>query len=230
MVLALSSTALVRSSHPFLVNTLNRRQSGPLLMALHPDPYVVLGVDRSASAATIKQAYRRLAMQSHPDTSTAPDAESTFRSVVEAYVALTERKPYGSAARSRQSASASRGSSSSVVDEDAWRRWEEEFGDPLDGLDQSLGRRANGRTAETADAYRSRANTRTADEFDAAQRLYNEGRGFKGGSLDPIIEEGEQFLALLLAGAMAFLIAFFAILFKLGEGDGLHLDLFDLFR
>jgi hypothetical protein len=202
MVLALSSTALVRSSHPFLVNTLNRRQSGPLLMALHPDPYVVLGVDRSASAATIKQAY----------------------------VALTERKPYGSAARSRQSASASRGSSSSVVDEDAWRRWEEEFGDPLDGLDQSLGRRANGRAAETADAYRSRANTRTADEFDAAQRLYNEGRGFKGGSLDPIIEEGEQFLALLLAGAMAFLIAFFAILFKLGEGDGLHLDLFDLFR
>ena len=46
-------------------------------MAATEDPYSILGVPRTATAAQIKQAYRRLALRSHPDVNKAPDAEAT---------------------------------------------------------------------------------------------------------------------------------------------------------
>jgi molecular chaperone DnaJ len=53
------------------------------------DYYEVLGVDRGASDADIKKAFRRLARELHPDVNEAPDADERFREVAEAYEVLS---------------------------------------------------------------------------------------------------------------------------------------------
>jgi molecular chaperone DnaJ len=59
-------------------------------MSAKRDYYEVLGVDRSASEDDIKKAYRRLARQYHPDVNKAPDAESRFKEINEAYEVLCD--------------------------------------------------------------------------------------------------------------------------------------------
>jgi len=54
------------------------------------DYYELLGVPRDAEEAAIKQAFRRLARELHPDVSEAPDAEARFKEVVEAYEVLSK--------------------------------------------------------------------------------------------------------------------------------------------
>jgi len=52
------------------------------------DYYELLGVDRAASEADIKRAFRRKARELHPDVSPEPDAQERFREVAEAYEVL----------------------------------------------------------------------------------------------------------------------------------------------
>jgi len=55
------------------------------------DYYEVLGVQKNASEAEIKKAYRRLAMKHHPDRN--PDdqsAEANFKEAKEAYEVLAD--------------------------------------------------------------------------------------------------------------------------------------------
>ncbi len=54
------------------------------------DYYETLGVTRDASDADIKKAYRRLAMEFHPDRNDSPEAEAKFKEVSEAYQVLAE--------------------------------------------------------------------------------------------------------------------------------------------
>jgi molecular chaperone DnaJ len=57
------------------------------------DYYEVLGVNKNASEADIKKAYRRLAMKYHPDRNTgdaSKEAEQKFKEVKEAYEVLTD--------------------------------------------------------------------------------------------------------------------------------------------
>ncbi len=54
------------------------------------DYYELLGVSRTASDAEIKQSFRTLARELHPDVSSEPDAERRFRDVAEAYEVLSD--------------------------------------------------------------------------------------------------------------------------------------------
>jgi molecular chaperone DnaJ len=55
------------------------------------DYYQVLGVDRSASEADVKRAFRKLARELHPDVNAHdPDAEEKFKEAAEAYEVLSD--------------------------------------------------------------------------------------------------------------------------------------------
>ncbi|KAH7708962.1 DnaJ domain containing protein [Aphelenchoides avenae] len=54
------------------------------------DPYAVLGVSRKASSKDIKSAYKRLAMEWHPDKNSSPEASERFMEINQAYEVLTD--------------------------------------------------------------------------------------------------------------------------------------------
>jgi len=54
--------------------------------------YNLLGVARDAADADIKKAYRKLAMEFHPDRNHAPEAEARFKEITEAYEVLRDQE------------------------------------------------------------------------------------------------------------------------------------------
>ena len=58
-------------------------------MAVKRDYYEVLGLGRDASEDDIKKAFRKLAMQCHPDRNKEPGAEAKFKEISEAYEVLS---------------------------------------------------------------------------------------------------------------------------------------------
>jgi molecular chaperone DnaJ len=57
-----------------------------------PDYYESLGVGRSASSDELKNAYRQLAKQYHPDVNQEPGAEERFKEINEAYAVLSDQQ------------------------------------------------------------------------------------------------------------------------------------------
>src|SRR5215210_4987451 len=72
--------------------------------------YALLGVSRDASEAEVKKAYRKLAMEYHPDRNSSPEAEAKFKEITEAYEVL--RDPQKRAAYDRYGKAGLGGSSS----------------------------------------------------------------------------------------------------------------------
>ncbi len=72
------------------------------------DYYEVLGVERDADEAQIKRAYRKLALQNHPDRNSDPEAQERFKEAGEAYEVLRDPEKrriydaYGHAGLERQ--------------------------------------------------------------------------------------------------------------------------------
>ena len=54
------------------------------------DYYTLLGCSRTATEPEIKKAYRKLAMEYHPDRNSAPEAEARFKEITEAYEVLRD--------------------------------------------------------------------------------------------------------------------------------------------
>ncbi len=57
---------------------------------MNKDYYKLLGLDKNASAEDIKRAYRKLAMQYHPDRGGGAEAEKKFKEINEAYKILSD--------------------------------------------------------------------------------------------------------------------------------------------
>jgi molecular chaperone DnaJ len=56
------------------------------------DYYEILGVSKNATQDEIKSAYRKLALQYHPDRNKSPEAEGKFREMSEAYAILADQE------------------------------------------------------------------------------------------------------------------------------------------
>lgn len=54
--------------------------------------YQILGVSRKASSEEIRKAYRKLALQYHPDRNQSKEAEAKFKEINEAHQVLSDRQ------------------------------------------------------------------------------------------------------------------------------------------
>lgn len=59
-------------------------------MATQKDYYQILGVSKNATLEEIKKAYRKLALQYHPDRNKTKEAEAKFKEVTKAYEVLSD--------------------------------------------------------------------------------------------------------------------------------------------
>ena len=111
------------------------------------DYYEVLGVAREASDQEIKSAYRRLAMQHHPDRN--PDkqkeAEEKFKEITEAYSVLADQQKRAAYDHFGHAAVGGAGGGAPDFNSTIFSDFEDIFGD-LFGFGDAFGRTGRGRS------------------------------------------------------------------------------------
>src|ERR1700678_1207452 len=105
--------------------------------------YEFLGVSRDCSDQELKTAYRRLAMQYHPDRNSSPEAEDKFKTASEAYQVLSD--PQKRAAYDRYGHAGVSGAGSSGFEGFANADVGDIFGDFFGEMFNMGGGRRNGR-------------------------------------------------------------------------------------
>lgn len=90
--------------------------------------YEILGLKATATPEEIKRAYRKKAMESHPDVNPSPGAADTFLAINEAYAILSDtqkRKVYNQKLREQavRAAGESYAQSTQAVREQAYQQW-----------------------------------------------------------------------------------------------------------
>ena len=111
------------------------------------DYYEVLGVDRGASEADVKKAYRRLAMKYHPDRNSGDEqAEEKFKEASEAYEVLSDQEKRAGYDRFGHAAVDGSAGASTFSADDIGDIFGEVFGDIFGG--GARGRRAARRGAD----------------------------------------------------------------------------------
>jgi DnaJ family protein C protein 7 len=77
--------------HLLEYHTLLQKAELELKKSLRKDYYKILGVSKDASDSEIKKAYRKLALQNHPDKNAGDEkAEARFKEIGEAYAILSD--------------------------------------------------------------------------------------------------------------------------------------------
>ncbi|CAN0293529.1 unnamed protein product, partial [Ascophyllum nodosum] len=123
----------------------------PTAVRMATDLYEVLSVPDTADDKEIKRAYRRKALQTHPDVNTSPNAKTEFAEVVNAYEVLSDQKkrqaydrkrkytpPFGGVRDAASGATSWGRSAYDGARKEASRRWKEQNPGPQD-IDDSFG-------------------------------------------------------------------------------------------
>ena len=112
------------------------------------DYYEVLGVSRSSSADEIKKAYRKIAMQHHPDRNPGDKAaEEKFKEAAEAYDVLSnpdKKAQYDRFGHAGVGSSAASGGPGGMRMEDIFQNFGDVFGDDVFGSFFGGGRQGGG--------------------------------------------------------------------------------------
>lgn len=104
-------------------------------MAAKRDYYEVLGVERTVGKAELKKAYRKLALESHPDRNQGdPAAEARFKEISEAYSVLSDDEKRGIYDRYGHAGLAGRGQQGFTSVEDIFSHFGDIFGDLFGGM------------------------------------------------------------------------------------------------
>lgn len=106
------------------------------------DYYEILGVARDADQDTIKKAYRKLAMQYHPDKNSSPEAEDKFKEAASAYEILSDAQKRARYDRHGHAAFAQGGGGGFHDAEDIFAHFGDVFGDLFGGGGSSRSSRA----------------------------------------------------------------------------------------
>jgi molecular chaperone DnaJ len=115
-------------------------------MSTKPDYYTTLGVQRTATADELKKAYRKLAMQYHPDQNRDnPQAEAKFKEISEAYDVLKDEQKRGAYDRFGHAAFEQGGAGAGGFHPGAGGFGFEAGGDLGDIIDQFFGAMGGGR-------------------------------------------------------------------------------------
>lgn len=111
------------------------------------DYYEILSLERTADDREVKTAYRKVAMEFHPDRNSSPDAEEKFKEASEAYEVLSDpnkRAIYDRAGHEGLRGQGFSGFSGAGV-EDIFSSFGDIFGDLFSGFGGARGRRGAGR-------------------------------------------------------------------------------------